>query len=104
MLKKNLVKIFLLTLKMCDLANKPVPTAASPSVANSWQNISASLVIKCGLCAKNFSPSKMNFLGLFFPYKLGQNLFSEFFAPISFQRFLSYTAEVLAKCQPSAGQ
>ncbi len=30
---------------MCDLANKPVPTAASPSVANSWQDISASLVI-----------------------------------------------------------
>ena len=45
MLKKNLVKIFILTLKMCDLANKPVPTAASPSVANSWQDISASLVI-----------------------------------------------------------
>ena len=91
-------------LKMCDFANKLAPTAASPSVANSWQNISASLVIKCGLCAKNFSPSKMNFLGRFLPYKLGQNLFSEFFAPISFQRFLSYAAEFLAKCQPSAGQ
>jgi len=79
MLKKNLVKILILTLKMCDFANKLAPTAASPSVANSWQNISASLVIKCGLCAKNFSPSKMNFLGLFLPYKLGQNPFSEFF-------------------------
>jgi hypothetical protein len=45
MLKKNLVKILILTLKMCDLANKPAPTAASPSVANSWQSISASLVI-----------------------------------------------------------
>jgi hypothetical protein len=104
MLKKNLVKILILTLKMCDFANKPAPSAASPSVANSWQNISASLVIKCGLCAKNFSPSKMNFLGLFLPYKLGQNPFSEFFAPISFQRFLIYVAEFLAKCQPSAGQ
>ncbi len=104
MLKKNLVKILILTLKMCDLANKQGPTAASPIVANSWQNISASLVIKFGLCAKNFSPSKMNFLGLFLPYKLGQSSFSEFFAPISFQRFLSYAAEFLAKCQPSAGQ
>jgi hypothetical protein len=65
MLKKNLVKMLILTLKMCDLAHKQAPTAASPSVANSWQNISASLVIKFGLCAKNFSPSKMNFLGLF---------------------------------------
>ena len=101
---QNLVKILILTLKMCDFANKLAPTAAYPSVANSWQNISASLVIKFGLCAKIFSPSKMNFLGLFFPYKLGQNLFSEFFAPISFQRFLSYAAKFLAKCQPSAGQ
>ena len=104
MLKKNLVKILILTLKMCDFANKPASTAASPSVANSWQNISASLVIKCGLCAKNFSPSKMNCLGSFLPYKLGQNLFSVFFAPISFQRFLSYAAEFLAKRQPSEGQ
>jgi hypothetical protein len=44
-LKKILVKILILTLKMCDLAIKPVPTAASSSVANSWQDISASLVI-----------------------------------------------------------
>jgi hypothetical protein len=51
MLKKNLVKILILTLKMCDFANKLAPTAASPSVANSWQNILASLVIKFGLCA-----------------------------------------------------
>ena len=80
MLKKNLVKIFILTLKMCDLANKPVPTAASPSVANSWQNILASLVIKYGLCAKNFSPSKINFLGLFLSYKLGQNPLAESFS------------------------
>ncbi len=77
--EKNLVKILILTLKMCDLANKPAPTAASPSVANFWQNISASLVTRFGLCAKNFSPSKMNFSGLFLPYKLGQNPFSEFF-------------------------
>ena len=104
MLRKNLVKIIIITLKMCDFANKLAPTAASPSVANSWQNISASLVIKCGLCAKNLSPSEMNFLGRFLPYKLGQYLFSEFFAPISFQRFLSYAAEFLAKCQPSTGQ
>ncbi len=87
MLKKNLVKILILTLKMCDFANKPAPTAASPSVANSWQNISASLVIKCGLCANNFSPSKMNFLGLFLPYKLGQNPFSEFLLPFLFNAF-----------------
>ena len=45
MMKKNLVKILILTLKMCDFANKLAPTAASPSVANSWQDISASLVI-----------------------------------------------------------
>jgi hypothetical protein len=77
--EKNLVKILILTLKICDLANKQAPTAASPSVANSWQNISASLVIKFGLCAKNFSPSKMNFLGLFLPYKLRQSLFLELF-------------------------
>ncbi len=30
MLKKNLVKILILTLKMCDFANKLAPTAASP--------------------------------------------------------------------------
>jgi hypothetical protein len=76
---QNLVKILILTLKMCDLANKQAPTAASPSVANSWQNISASPVLKFGLCAKNFSPSKMIFWGLFLPDKLGQNPFSEFF-------------------------
>jgi hypothetical protein len=89
---------------MCDFANKPAPTAASPSVANSWQNISASLVIKCGLCAKNFSPSKMNCLGLFLPYNLDKIRSQNFFASISFQRFLSYAAEFLAKCQPSTGQ
>ena len=104
MLKKNLVKILILTLKMCDFANKLAPTAASPSVANSWQNISASLVIKFGLCAKNFSPSKMNFLGLFCLINLDKIRSQNFFAPISFQRFLSYAAEFLAKCQPSAGQ
>jgi len=104
MLKKNLVKILILTLKMCDLANKPPPTAASPSVANSWQNISASLVIKWCLCAKNFSPSKMNFLGLFFLINLDKIRWQNLFAPISFQRFLSSATEFLAKCQPSAGQ
>ena len=104
MLKKNLVKILILTLKMGDFANKLAPTAASPSVANSWQNISASLVIKCGLCAKNFSPSKMNFFGLFCLINLDKIRSQNFFAPISFQRFLSFAAEFFAKCQPSAGQ
>jgi hypothetical protein len=103
MLKKNLVKILILTLKMCDLANKQAPTAASPSVANSWQNISASLVIKFGLCVKIFSPSKMNFLGLFCLINLDKIRSQNIFAPISFQRFLSYAAEFLAKCQPRAG-
>ncbi len=98
------VKILIPTLKMCDLANKPAPTTASPSVANSWQNISSSLVIKFGLCTKNFSPSKMNFLGLFCLINLDKIRSQNFFAPISFQRFLSYAAEFLAKCQPSAGQ
>ncbi len=90
MLKKNLAKILILTLKMCDFANKLAPTAASPSVANSWQNISASLVIKCGLSAKNFSPSKMIFLGRFLPYKLGQNLFSEFFCSHFFSTLFEF--------------
>ncbi len=45
MLKKNIVKILILTLKMCDLANKPSPTAASPSVANSWQNNSQNFLL-----------------------------------------------------------
>jgi hypothetical protein len=85
---------------MCDLANKPVPTAASPSVANSWQDISASRSI----CAKNFSPSKINFLGLFCLINLDKIRYQKVLAPISFQRFLSYAAGFLAKCQPSAGQ
>ncbi len=89
---------------MCDLANKPAPTAASPSVANSWQNISASLVTKIGLCAKNFSPSKMIFLGLFCLINLDKIRSQNFFAPISFQRFLSYAADFLAKFQPTARQ
>jgi hypothetical protein len=92
------------TLKMCDFAIKLAPTAASPSVANSWQNISASLVIKCGLCAKKFSPSKMNFLGRFLPCNLDKICSQNLFAHISFLCFLSYAAEFLAKCQPSAGQ
>jgi hypothetical protein len=79
---------------MCDLANKPAPTAASPSVANSWQNISASLVIKFGLCAKNFSPSKMNFLGLFLPYKLGQNPFSAFFCSHFFSTLFELCGQI----------
>ncbi len=87
MLKKNLVKILILTLKMCDFANKPAPTAASLSVANSWQNISASLVIKCGLCAKNFSPSKMNFLGLFCLINLDKIRSKNFLLPFLFNAF-----------------
>ncbi len=87
MLKKNLVKISIPTLKMCDLANKQAPTAASPSVANSWQNISASLVIKFGLCAKNFSPYKMNFLGLFCLINLDKIRSQNFLLPFLFNAF-----------------
>ena len=86
---------------MCDFAHKLAPTAASPSVANSWQNISASLVIKCGLCAKNFSPSKMNFLGLFCLINFNKICSQNFLLPFLFN---AYAAEFLAKSQPSTTQ
>ena len=104
MLKKNLVKIFILTLKMCDLANKPVPTAASPSVANSWQDISASLVINSVFVLKISAHLKLIFWDLFCLINLDKIRYQKVLAPISFQRFLSYAAGFLAKCQPSAGR
>ncbi len=72
MLKKNLVKIFILTLKMCDLVILQCCKLLAGYFGQSCN--------KFGLCAKNFSPSKINFLGLFLSYKLGQNPSAESFS------------------------
>jgi hypothetical protein len=50
---------------MCKLAYLPAPNVASPSVANSRQNFSASLVEKIGHCAIKFGDSRMKSFGIF---------------------------------------
>ena len=82
MLKKNLVKILILTLKMCDFANKLAPTAASPQCCKLLAEYFGQSLIKCGLCAKNFSPSKMNFWDVFCLINLEKICSQNFFSPI----------------------